>query len=160
MARKVPLFNDFADEDLEEVLRVADWEKYGPGETIIKEGLDDYSFCILIAGDVVVKKREQDLTTLKAGDCFGEMSYLARSRRTATISALNDVCILRINETQMEQAPDSVQARFNRVFLKTLVQRLEKASDELTSHSTGQNNGVNETEQPSTETNAPQVRLY
>jgi len=142
MARKIALFNDFSDDELEEVLRVGTWEKYGPSGTIIKEGLDDYSFCILIAGDVVVRKRGQDLTTLKAGDCFGEMGYLARSRRTATISALNDVRILRINETQMEQALDSVQARFNKVFLKTLVQRLEKTSDELTNQGESQDDGV------------------
>lgn len=159
MARKIALFNDFADNELEEVLRVGDWEKYGPGETIIREGLDDYSFCILIAGDVVVRKRGQDLTNLKPGDCFGEMSFLAKSRRTATILALNDVRILRINETQMEQAPDSIQARFNKVFLKTLVQRLEKASDELTSQGAGPDNGAGDSAQPSTEMRSPNYRL-
>ncbi|MCK5362955.1 MAG: protein kinase [Gammaproteobacteria bacterium] len=159
MARKIPLFNDFSDDELDEVLFVGDWEKYGPGETIIKEGLDDYSFCVLITGDVVVKKRGQDLTTLKAGDCFGEMSYLARSRRTATISALNDVRILRINETQMEQAQDSVQARFNKVFLKTLVRRLEKTSDELTNQSAGQNDGAGDSREYPAGTNASELRL-
>ena len=118
MTRKLALFNDFSDDELQEVLRVGDWENYGPGNTIIEEGLDDYSFCILITGDVVVKKRGQDLATLKAGECFGKMGYLTRSRRTATVSALNDVYILRIYETQMDRAPDSVQARFNNVFLK------------------------------------------
>ena len=159
MARKVSLFNDFSDDELGEVLAVGDWEKYGPGETIIKEGLDDYSFCILISGDVAVKKRGQDLTTLKAGDCFGEMGYLAKSRRTATISALNDACILRINETQMEQAPDSVQARFNKVFLKTLVQRLEKASDVLTSQGESDDRGVGEPTPASTSPDARGARL-
>ena len=67
-----------------------------------------------------------------------------RSATTASISALNDTCILRINETQMEQAPDSVQARFNKVFLKTLVERLEKASDVLTSHGESADGGVGE----------------
>jgi serine/threonine protein kinase len=157
MARKIPLFNEFSDDELNEVLRVGSWERYGPGETIIKEGLDDYSFCILIAGDVAVKKRGQNLTALKTGDCFGEMSYLARSRRTATIAALNDVRILRINETQMEQALDSVQARFNKVFLKTLVQRLEKTSDELTNQGASPDNGVGSVKQPTS--NAPGVRL-
>lgn len=157
MARKVALFNDFSDEEMEEVLRIGDWETFGPEETIIKEGLDDYSFCILISGDVVVRKRGQDLTTLKAGDCFGEMSYLAKSRRTATIVALNDAHILRINETQMEQAPDSVQARFNRVFLKTLVQRLEKTSDDLTGQASSQDTDASENAEPSVETNALQT---
>ena len=159
MARKIPLFNDFSDDELEEVLRVGAWEKYGPGESIIKEGLDDYSFCILITGDVVVKKRSQDLTTLKAGDCFGEMGYLARSRRTASIFALNDVRILRINETQMDQALDCVQARFNKVFLKTLVRRLEKTSDELTNQGAGQDISVGDSREQPTDTNAPEFRL-
>ena len=159
MARKIALFNDFSDDELVEVLRVGAWEKYGPGGTIIKEGLDDYSFCILIAGDVVVKKRGQDLTTLTAGDCFGEMGYLARSRRSASISALNDVCILRINETQMEQALDSVQARFNKVFLKTLVRRLEKTSDELTNQGASQDNGVGEKNNHPPGSDTPEYRL-
>ena len=85
LARKIPLFNDFSDNELQEVLQVGDWEEHGPGDTVIQEGLDDYSICVLITGDVVVKKRGQDLTTLKAGDCCGEMGYLARGRRTATI---------------------------------------------------------------------------
>jgi serine/threonine protein kinase len=159
MARKIALFNDFSDDELVEVLRVGAWEKYGPGGTIIKEGLDDYSFCILITGDVVVKKRGQDLTTLTAGDCFGEMGYLARSRRSASISALNDVCILRINETQMEQALDSVQARFNKVFLKTLVRRLEKTSDELTNQGASQDNGVGEKKNHPPGSDTPEYRL-
>ena len=130
--RKLSLFNDFSDEELREVLRVGDWESYGPGDIIITEGTSEYSFCILVAGDVVVRKRNLDLTSLSAGDCFGEMNYLRRSKRTASIIALNDVSLLRITETQMEQALESCQKRFNRVFLRTLVERLERTSEELT----------------------------
>jgi serine/threonine protein kinase len=171
MARKIPLFDDFSENELEEVLRIGAWEMYGPGETIIKEGLDDYSFCILMTGNVVMRKGGRDLTTLKPGDCFGEMDYLARSRRTASISALNDVCILRIDETQMEQALDSVQARFNKVFLQTLVRRLEKTSDEGSDKSArqdsgrdsgpdnGPDNGLDESRKHLTDPNAPQFGL-
>jgi serine/threonine protein kinase len=166
MARKIPLFDDFSDDEMEEVLRVGSWEKYGPGETIIKEGLDDYSFCTLISGDVVVRKRGRDLTTLAAGDCFGETGYLARSRRTASISALNEVRILRINATEMDQALDHVQARFNKVFLKTLVRRLGKSSGELSHQDAGQDIGqgsgqdsdVRDSREYPTDTNSPEFR--
>jgi len=127
-----------------------------PGETIIKEGLDDYSFCILISGDAVVRKRGQDLTNLRAGDCFGEMGYLARSQRTATIAALNDARILRISEAQMDQTRDSVQARFNKMFLKTLVQRLEKTSDELTNQ--GESH-VDEAREEPVDKHPPELRV-
>lgn len=159
MARKIPIFNDFSDEELAEVLRVGSWEKYSPGETIIKEGLDDYSFCILISGDVVVRKRGQDLTNLRAGDCFGEMGYLARSQRTATITALNDARILRISEAQMDQARDSVQARFNKMFLKTLVRRLEKTSDELTNQGDSQDGGADDARKDPVDMHPPELRL-
>lgn len=159
MARKLPIFNEFSDEELLDVLRIGSWEKYGPGDTIIKEGLDDYSFCILIGGDVVVRKRGQDLTTLKPGDCFGEMGYLARSRRTATISALNDARILRISEAQMDQARDAVQARFNKMFLKTLVQRLEKTSDDLTNQGERRDGGAGETTDQTSDAESREYRL-
>jgi serine/threonine protein kinase len=132
-ARKLDLFNEFADEELREVLSVGDWQDYGPGETIITEGSAEYSLCILVTGDVAVRKRGQDLTSLTSGDCFGEMGYLSRTRRTASIVALNDVALLRLNEAQIDHASDSVQNRFNRVFLQTLVKRLERTSDELSS---------------------------
>ncbi len=159
MARRIPLFNDFPDDELEEILRVGAWEKYGPGETIIKEGLDDYSFCILITGDVVARKRGQDSTTLTAGDCFGEIVSTLRNRRTTIFSALNDVRILRINETQMEQAPDSVQARFNKVFLKALVRRLETSGDGPTKQDARQEDGAGDSKRRPPDTSPPQFRV-
>jgi hypothetical protein len=63
------------------------------------------------------------------------------------------------NETQMEQAQDSVQARFNKVFLKTLVRRLEKTSDELTNQSASQDSSLGDSRENPTDTDAPEMRL-
>lgn len=64
------------------------------------------------------------ITTFSSGDCFGEMGYVSRIKRMATIRAANDVCLLRINEAQMVHASESCQLRFHKKFLRKLIGRL------------------------------------
>jgi hypothetical protein len=52
----------------------------------------------------------------------------------------------------------SVQARFNNVFLKTLVRRLENTSDEPTNRGASQNHGVGDSKEHSTDSSAPEFR--
>jgi CRP-like cAMP-binding protein len=48
-----------------------------------------------------------------------------RARRTATISASEDVTLLQVSSTLMEQLSSSCQLRFMRVFLRSLIERLQ-----------------------------------
>ena len=57
-----------------------------------------------------------------------------------------------------DNATLSVQARFNNVFLKTLVRRLENASDEPTNRGTSQNDGVGDSKEHSTDSSEPEFR--
>jgi len=59
------------------------------------------------------------------GDCFGETSYVRGARRTATIRAESAVSVLRVSSTLLEQVSAACQLRFNRVFLRALVSRLQ-----------------------------------
>jgi serine/threonine protein kinase len=139
-ARKLAIFNEFSDEELREVLSVAEWETYGPGDGIMSEGSKEDSFCILVTGDVIVSRRNKNLAMLAEGNCFGEMGYLSNTDRSASVEALNDVALLRITASQMEHALESCHKRFNRVFLRTLVQRLESTSDDLIASNSAQGN--------------------
>jgi CRP-like cAMP-binding protein len=62
---------------------------------------------------------------LATGDCFGEASYVEGSKRTATIRATSVVTVLKVSSTLLEQVSASCQLRFNRVFLRTLIARLQ-----------------------------------
>ena len=81
---------------------------------------------------LTVKKGDKQISSLGAGDCFGEMGYLTKIRRTASISATAEVTVMQINATMMERASVTCQLRFNKIFLTTLIERLARTSEELT----------------------------
>lgn len=131
--RKLSFFNDFRDSELWEVLRGAMWENQTRDANLLLEGDVGHAFFVIVAGQVKVMKDTKLLNVLKEGDCFGEMAYLSgdRARRTASIIAVSEVQLLKIQDVQLEQLSDACQLRFNRVFLKTLIERLAWTSEVL-----------------------------
>ena len=95
------------------------------GEEIVKEGEMDDRFYILVSGKCAVERHGKTLGSMDAGDCFGETSYVRGARRTATIRAETAVSVLRVSSTLLEQVSAACQLRFNRVFLRALVSRLQ-----------------------------------
>jgi hypothetical protein len=131
--RKLDFFRDFRDSELWEVLRGAVWENHSREQSLLLEGDVGHAFFIIVSGQVKVIKDDKLLNVLKDGDCFGEMAYLSgdSSRRTASIIAVSEVQLLRIQDVQLEQLSDACQLRFNRQFLKTLIERLAWTSNVL-----------------------------
>jgi ATP-binding cassette subfamily B protein len=85
------------------------------GDTIVKEGDPADAFYVLVSGRArIVRRTEQgeeiSLSTLRAGDSFGEMGLLEHSTRTATVRASSDVSALRLDksvfESLLKQSPD------------------------------------------------------
>ena len=131
--RKLNFFTDFRDSELWEVLRGAMWENHQREQSLLLEGDLGHAFFIIVSGQVKVMKDGKLLNVLKEGDCFGEMAYLSgnKSRRTASITAVSEVQLLKIQDVQLEQLSDACQLRFNRVFLRTLIDRLAWTSEVL-----------------------------
>ncbi|MGB1885199.1 MAG: cyclic nucleotide-binding domain-containing protein, partial [Gammaproteobacteria bacterium] len=107
------------------------WQDYQDREEIIVEGDLDDSFYIIINGSVSVQKGGKDLRSLNAGDCFGEMGYLAKTKRTATIVASGATSLLKINSTVISQVSLNCQVRFLKVFLRTLIHRLSVTTEKM-----------------------------
>ena len=89
------------------------------------EGEMDERFYIIVSGHCNVERHGDRMGLLDTGDCFGEASYVEGSKRTATIRAGGAVTVLRVTSTLLEQVSASCQLRFNRVFLRTLIARLQ-----------------------------------
>jgi tRNA A-37 threonylcarbamoyl transferase component Bud32 len=130
-ARALAFFRDFSDVELWEVVRSATWEGYTTGDRIVTEGALEERLYVIAAGDVMVRKGKRVLSTLGPGDCFGEMGYLGRTKRTASIVAVNEVNALSVSGALIDQLSPATQARFLRSFVKTLVTRLARASEQL-----------------------------
>jgi len=123
--RSLTFFHEFSHAEIWEVLRASDWHEYKDGDDIVKEGEIDDRFYIIVTGTVFVQANGNSIGGLSNGDCFGETSYVRGAKRQASIKADGAVTILRVSSTLMEQASSACQLRFNKVFLRSLIQRLQ-----------------------------------
>ena len=108
-------------------------EKYGrsyqPGETLIQEADDSKEAFFLYSGEAAAYKQldghERKLGTLAEGQLFGEMAYLLKEKRTATVRAESPVVALVLPPAMLEQLMQH-SAPLSRRIIDTLCQRLEK----------------------------------
>ncbi len=85
-------------------------------------------------GYVRVTRGKRTLSVLTAGDCFGEMSYLAHKdspHRSATVTTTSDCIIVKIRAEDLRASSLSCRRLFDERFLNTLVERLEAANEQL-----------------------------
>ncbi len=123
--RRLRFFHEFSHSEIWEVLRASTMQDYANRDEIVKEGEMDDRFYILVSGHCSVERHGRRLGIIETGDCFGETSYVRGARRTATIRADGPVSVLKVSSTLLEQVSAACQLRFNRVFLRTLIARLQ-----------------------------------
>jgi serine/threonine protein kinase len=126
--RTLKFFHDFSQAEILEVLRASTWQDYEEGEEIVKEGEMDDRFYVIVSGSVAVMRNGKAVGQLDEGDCFGETSYVRGAKRLATIKALSAVTLMKVSSTLLEQGSAACQLRFNKVFLRSLISRLQSVS--------------------------------
>ncbi len=105
--KKIFLFQDLQEKEVQEVLGLAALRTFPAGEVIIHEGEAGDSMFIMCQGEVEITKRlglvldeeaprERIIVRLKAeeGVCFGEMALLEKEPRSATVTALTECQLL------------------------------------------------------------------
>jgi serine/threonine protein kinase len=127
LLRKLKFFHDFSQAEIGEVLKASNWQDYGADEEVIREGDMDDRFYVLVAGDCTVLRNGRKVGQLGTGDCFGEASYVPGARRSASVRTAGNVTLLKVGATLLEQSSAACQLRFNRVFLRSLIERLQKS---------------------------------
>jgi serine/threonine protein kinase len=134
LMRVLSFFHEFPENELWEVLKISKWAKFKPETALIKEGDKGDSFFVLAGGYVAVTVGKKKLSVLASGDCFGEMSYLAHKdapHRSATVTTTSDCIVIKIRAEDLRNASLSCRRLFDERFLNTLVERLEKANQQL-----------------------------
>ncbi len=75
---------------------------YYGGETVVRQGETGDCMYVVQAGQVEVvqdtERGEQRLAVLETGDFFGEMALFEREVRSATVRALGDARVLKIDK--------------------------------------------------------------
>ena len=104
--RDFPLFADFSDRELRQLLRLMRRWDLLQGTVVVSEGGPGGSCFIIVSGSVDVtvhvRSHQQLLAQLPAGSIFGHVSLISGEARTATCSMPNDGIILELERGPCE----------------------------------------------------------
>ncbi len=123
--RNVPLFSSMPPEELGALAGIAEEVVYSTGQAIIEEGALGDTMYLIVEGEVDVHRGDDSLAVLKSQDYFGEMTILDGEPRSASVTALQDCLLLRINQTDFQ----AILRRHSNVALsiiRTLTRRLRE----------------------------------
>src|SRR5215210_4991423 len=100
--RKIPLFADLSEEDLERLYQMAETVSFPAGQLVLREGDQGDSLFVVLTGELEVTKRQssQDilLALYKPGQFFGEMALLEQAPRSASVRTLQESRLLVISQ--------------------------------------------------------------
>jgi CRP-like cAMP-binding protein len=124
--KSIDLFSQIPGEDLAQVALIATEENRETGEDIFVEGDVGDALYLVIEGLVRVHRQDKTIAELGERECFGEMAILDASPRSATVTALSDVLLLKISRDDFEELLQEKHA-IGQGIIKVLTRRLREA---------------------------------
>lgn len=163
--KKISFFHDFDDHELRQFLAVSRWLKVATNTQIIREQTSERVFYILVKGEVSVYKTSEEngaaieLTRLKTGDCFGEMSLVMDIKRTAGVRATRSSYLLMVEPEIISTSNVFLQLKFYKRFCEIIAYRLIAANAKVAGHEPEEKVEAHEPEEEegSTEQEEPEV---
>ena len=89
--RRVPLFAELTDSELDEVAHLFKQRHFKAGEIVAQEGSGGAAFYLIDAGEATVTVGGLPRAGLGPGDYFGEIALIDEGARSATITAASDL---------------------------------------------------------------------
>ncbi len=137
--RRIPLFADLSADDIQRLSEVVSNVSFKKGERIFVEHDIGDALFVITSGSVRVLKKGSDgnaeIARLNSGQPFGEMTVIDREKRSATVEALEDTELTRIEHGKLKALlaqDDSFARRVYETFSLYLCRRLRDTTKELT----------------------------
>jgi hypothetical protein len=136
--RRVRIFADFSNQQLGRFVQFMEIVSVSMFRDICRQGdPGDAMYCVLegeVRARILVDGKETTLTTLQAGDVFGEICLFDNGPRSADVVANADSTLLRITDTRFqelcERFPD-LATPFLKALGRTLTQRIRADNKRL-----------------------------
>lgn len=124
--KSIDLFSQIPGEDLAQVALIATEEQRDNGEDIFIEGDVGDALYLVLDGKVRVHRQDKTIAELGERECFGEIAILDASPRSATVTALSDVALLKIAREDFEELLQEKHVIAQGI-IKVLTRRLREA---------------------------------
>lgn len=102
-----------------------------PNEYLVREGEESTEMYYLQSGTLAVFKRKGDqehqIGTIISGELVGEMSFLDKNPRSASVKAMSESVLVVIPVDKLEHTLETLPKWFS-ALLNTLTERLRKAN--------------------------------
>ena len=141
MLREIPLFATLTPEELEDLLKQLQKEKYPPHTVIFWMDEPGNKLYVIEKGEVRIsytnkEGKELTLGVQGEGTFFGELSLLDGGPHTATVHTIKETTVLTISRATFYSYLDK-HPQFSRTLLAVLVDRLRTSTVNFRQHVTG-----------------------
>ena len=124
--RRVPLFTDLEEADLERLSELTERVTLAAGEVLFTEGSEGDRAYIVESGSMEILKQARNREILVAtsgpGAVIGEMAILQAVPRTASVRAAEDACLVAIDGDSfrdlIEESPVAARALLRTMFAR------------------------------------------
>lgn len=125
LLQSIDIFAETPSRILASVARIVEEVELVPGENFIQEGDTDDCLYIVIEGEVRVHHNEHTLLILGPGKTVGELALLDPEPRSASVTAVDNVFLFRIDREPFEEVmadrPEIAQG-----IIRTLTRRIRE----------------------------------
>lgn len=126
--KSIDLFSQIPGEDLSQIAQITDEVRFEEGDEIFHEGDPGDTLYFVIDGRVRVHRGPIELAVLGERQVFGEMALLDSEPRSASVSAISDVTLLKITRDDFNEILVE-KAEIAQGVIKVLTRRLRSTLD-------------------------------
>ena len=134
LLKSIDIFTETPDHILASVARIIEEVELVPGENFIQEGESGDCLYIVIEGEVRVHSNERTIMILGSGKTVGELALLDPEPRAASVTAVNDAFLFRIDREPFDEVmADRPEIALG--IIRTLTRRLRQQGRIITGES-------------------------
>lgn len=131
MLKNTPLFASTPENVLASIIPILKVTEIREGGNVFRKGDPGDSLFVVFSGEVGIYDNDVLLAEMGKGELFGELALLDAEPRSATVTALSDATLFRLNQDDfydlMEERPEVL-----RNIMRVLCGRIRKQNDALT----------------------------
>jgi len=136
LLKDVPLFNDFSEEEMQILVeRDPPIKTYVKDDHLITEGDTSTTLFLLVKGVCRITKQQDganiQLSRLKPGEIFGEMSWVSGKPRQSNVIANEDVTVVEMDHDFFAQIKPEMSNKIKDHLIALLIKRLDNMNEAI-----------------------------